>query len=105
MVMLLLSIDFPFPFWGFNARAIGPHSVFPPPSCDGKGGGGRYRQRSPHTREKLNTPEPTFPLGLLVCLLYLSVVCKPVQIFPCMGCVHGVDIRELPWRLEFEAVE
>jgi hypothetical protein len=39
----------------------------------------------PHTREKLNTLEPTFPLGLPVCLLYLGVVCKPVQIFPCMG--------------------
>jgi hypothetical protein len=29
-------------------------------------------------REKLNTLEPTFLLGLLVCLLYLSVVCNPV---------------------------
>jgi hypothetical protein len=47
---------------------------------------GRVRG-APHTRENLNTPEPTFPLSLPVCLLYLSVVCKPVQIFPCMRCI------------------
>jgi hypothetical protein len=41
---------------------------------------------APHTREKLNTLEPTFLRDLPVCLFYLSVVCKPVQIFPCIGC-------------------
>jgi hypothetical protein len=41
---------------------------------------------APHTRESPNTTGPTFPLGLPVCLLYPSVVCKPVQIFPCMRC-------------------
>jgi hypothetical protein len=45
---------------------------------------GRVRG-APHTREKLNTLEPTFLLSLPVCLLYLSVVRKPVQIFPCIG--------------------
>jgi hypothetical protein len=44
---------------------------------------------APHTREKLNTPELTFPLDLPVYLLYLSVVCKPVQIFPCVGWLRG----------------
>jgi hypothetical protein len=43
----------------------------------------------PSSRKKLNTPEPTYPLGLPVCLLHLSVVCKPVQIFPCMECPCG----------------
>jgi hypothetical protein len=36
----------------------------------------------------LNTAGPTFLLGLPVCLLYSSVVCKPVQIFPCMRWYH-----------------
>jgi hypothetical protein len=50
----------------------------------------------PHTREKLNTLEPTFPLGLPVCLLHLGVVCKPVQIFPCMGCLYGFRLHQNP---------
>jgi hypothetical protein len=45
----------------------------------------KHTSGAPHTREKPNTLEPTFPLGLPVCLLHLGVVCKPVQIFPCMG--------------------
>jgi hypothetical protein len=44
---------------------------------------------APSSREKLNTTRPTFPLGLSVCLLYPSVVCKPVQFFPCMGWGDG----------------
>jgi NAD(P)-dependent dehydrogenase (short-subunit alcohol dehydrogenase family) len=40
------------------------------------------------SRKKVNTTGPTFPLGLPVCLLYPSVVCKPVQFFPCMGWTH-----------------
>jgi hypothetical protein len=45
--------------------------------------------------KNLNIPEPTFPRDLPVCLFYLGVVCKPIQICPCMGCVDGRSERRV----------
>jgi hypothetical protein len=44
--------------------------------------------RIPQPSQNLNTVESTLPLDFLVFLLYPSMVCKPVQAFPCIRYVR-----------------